>query len=269
MNNNNELFLTIQLHLYHRIPLKGIDLNHLEEIFQKGDIKFFYTMPRFHNPLGSSYSKEQKKAVLKLAKKYDVYIVEDDYLADFEYDLKNDPLYAEDIHERVIYLKSFSKIMFPGLRIGIAVLPPKLIHPFQLFKTVTNIDGSMISQAALTLYLKSGMFTHYKKKVSNAYQTLAKILQESIQNYLSDYDHSSEVVMHTHILLPKQVNIKLLIKNLYQQHIYLDSTDRNYLEGFYNERILKLNVSKVDESQIDKGIKKIADSLKNPKNTFL
>ena len=151
----------------------------------RGILSFFISMPRFHNPLGSSYSKEQKRAVLKLAKKYDVYIIEDDYLADFEYNLKNDPLFAEDIYEQVIYLKSFSKIMFPGLRIGIAVLPHELIHTFQLFKTSTNIDSSMISQAALNLYLKSGMFTHYKTKVSNAYHNRAKILQQSVQTHLS------------------------------------------------------------------------------------
>ena len=83
------------------------------------------------------------------------------------------------------------------------------------------------------------------------------------------YEHSSEIVMHTHILLPKQVNIKLLINNLYEQHIFLVPADRNYLDGFYNERILKLNVSKVDAHHIDKGVKKIADSLNNPKNKFL
>ena len=282
--NNRSTILVEQpsYHLYmdlltaFKLPVKGIkrtakgmDLNDLEKIFHEGDIKFFYTMPRFHNPLGSSYSKAEKRAVLKLAKKYDVYIIEDDYLADFEYNLKNDPLFAEDIDERVIYLKSFSKIMFPGLRIGIAVLPHELIHTFQLFKTATNIDSSMISQAALNLYLKSGMFTHYKTKVGNAYHNRAKILQQSVQTHLSMYEHSSEIVMHTHILLPKKVNIKLLISHLYQLHIFLGPVDRNYLDGFYHERILKINVSKVDEHQIDKGIKKIADSLKNPKNNFL
>jgi len=248
---------------------KGIDLNRLEQIFHEEDIKFFYTMPRFHNPLGSSLNKEEKSAILQLAQKYDVYIVEDDYLADFEYNSKNDLLFAEDIHECVIYLKSFSKIMFPGLRVGIAVLPNELNSTFQQFKMTTDIDSSMISQAALNLYLKSGMYTHYKTKVSDTYHARAEIMQQSLQVHLSMYEHSSEIVMHGHILLPKQVNIKSLIHHLHEQYIYLDSAERNYLDDFYNERILKLNVSKVDEHQIDKGIKKIADALKNPKNYFL
>ncbi len=121
-------------------------------------------MPRFHNPLGSSYSKTEKQEILHLAHLYDVYIVIDDYLADFEYNSKNDPLFAEGTHDRVIYVKSFSKIMFPGLRIGVAVIPCALIETFQQIKKTTDIDSSMISQAALTVYLKSGMFKHFKEK---------------------------------------------------------------------------------------------------------
>ncbi len=82
----------------HNVPVlgikrtdKGIDLNELERFFKRESIKFFYTMPRFHNPLGTSYSQREKKAIVKLAQKYDVFIVEDDYLADLEEDPKADP----------------------------------------------------------------------------------------------------------------------------------------------------------------------------------
>ncbi|WHY88628.1 PLP-dependent aminotransferase family protein [Neobacillus novalis] len=248
---------------------KGIDLNQLEQIFHEEDIKFFYTMPRFHNPLGSSYSQKEKEAILQLAHKYNVFIIEDDYLADFEYNSKNDPIFAEDFHEQVIYLKSFSKIMFPGLRVGLAVLPHTLINTFQKFKMTTDIDSSMISQAALYLYLKNGMFEHNKTKVSNIYQARAKILHQSIQDHLSMYESSSEIIMHGHIVLPKQVNMKSFIQHLHKQRINLDSVERNYLNDFYHERILKLNVSNVDEHLIEEGIKRVASALKNPQNYFI
>ena len=63
---------------------EGIDLNELERIFSTEKIKFFYTTPRFHHPLGTSYSKKEREKIVKLAKKYNVFIVEDDYLADLE-----------------------------------------------------------------------------------------------------------------------------------------------------------------------------------------
>ena len=62
----------------------GIDLKELEKHFKSGNIKFFYTIPRFHYPLGHSYSEEEKRAILDLAAKYQIYIVEDDYLGDLD-----------------------------------------------------------------------------------------------------------------------------------------------------------------------------------------
>lgn len=64
--------------------LSGINLEELENIFRNEDIKFFYTIPRLHNPLGTSYSEKEKRCIAELAEKYDVYIVEDDYLADLD-----------------------------------------------------------------------------------------------------------------------------------------------------------------------------------------
>ncbi|MET4563398.1 DNA-binding transcriptional MocR family regulator [Lysinibacillus parviboronicapiens] len=247
---------------------QGIDLDELEQIFSTNTIKFFYTMPRFHNPLGCSYNKKEKDSILKLAVKYDVYIVEDDYLADFEQNSKRDSLFTEDLEERVIYLKSFSKIMFPGLRIGLAVLPPALISTFQQYKNTTDIDSSMISQAALELYLKSGMFNRYQLTVAEDYKQRANTLQHSLKKYLPMYKTATDNCMHSHIILPKQVNLKLLIQQLTQQHIFLDSIERNYLDGFYRERILKLNVSNMEEQKIDMGIKEIALALTNSNNYF-
>ncbi|PFH88713.1 PLP-dependent aminotransferase family protein [Bacillus sp. AFS088145] len=281
--NNRKKILVEQpsYHIYmdlvklHQLPIvgikrtiDGINLQQLEEIFSEGDIKFFYTMPRFQNPLGTSLSKKEKLETLKLAHKYDVYIVEDDYLADFEYTKKNDPLFANDLHGRVIYLKSFSKIMFPGLRIGIAVLPDSLIETFQQFKTVIDIDSSMISQAALELYLKSGMFEHYQKNVRDKYLARAKILQTSLETHLTNYDFASDIVMHSHIVLPKQVDMNALLNQLDEYDILIDSIKKNYLDNFYQERILKLNVSNCEPTDIEKGIKQISYSLKDTNNYF-
>ncbi|MFD2673366.1 aminotransferase-like domain-containing protein [Marinicrinis sediminis] len=251
-----------------RRSVSGIDLDELEQLFKRENIKFFYTMPRFHNPLGTSYSNHEKKAILQLAHKYDVYIVEDDYLADFESDRKQDPLFALDTEERVIYLKSFSKIMFPGLRIGIAVLPSSLCKTYQSFTLATHIDSSMISQAALELYLKSGMFERYRTQVSQAYKNRAVCLQQALDTYLPQYDKPSELSMNSHVVLPREINTRSLIEDLRQQQVLLEPIDPHYLNGFYRERLLKLHVSNVDPLQIEAGIEKIAQALTRSKNLF-
>jgi len=72
----------------------GIDLEQLEKLFSRGDIKFFYTMPRYQNPTGFCYSNSQKLEIISLTEKYGVYIVEYDYLADLEVDQKVETMHT-------------------------------------------------------------------------------------------------------------------------------------------------------------------------------
>lgn len=287
-NNNTKIVveqpsyhLFIELLNVHKVPavgikrtVKGIDLEELERIFRSGNIKFFYTMPRFHNPLGTSYSKREKEEIIRLAVKYDVYIVEDDYLADFEQNLKIDPIFSYDSNDRVIYLKSFSKIMFPGLRVGVAVLPESLIERFQQYKRITDIDSSMISQAALEIYIKSGMFERQKNNISRSYLARANLLYQSLEKYaINDLEpgtflHPSSLCMKAHIMLPRTIDINRLIENLKGQNVRLDRIDHNYLNGVHQEKILKLDVSNVDKSKIEKGVRLIVKEIKNGRNRF-
>lgn len=124
---------------------EGLDLNQLEKLFKTGDIKFFYTISRFSNPLGLSYSSVEKQKIIELAQRYDVYIVEDDYMGDFA--KSNDlPLHYYDISDHVIYLKSFSMTLFPALRLGSLILPTILTETFLSYKKMMDYDTSLIMQ---------------------------------------------------------------------------------------------------------------------------
>ncbi|BFT72297.1 PLP-dependent aminotransferase family protein [Paenibacillus sp. P36] len=242
----------------------GIDFDRLEKIFQTEDIKFFYTMPRFHNPLGCSYTSKEKKRLAKLAAKYDVYIVEDDYLADFEQDSKADPIFTQDDSSHVIYLKSYSKIIFPGLRIGIAVIPVQLAETFRLYKKQDDIDSSMLSQAALEIYLRSGMFDRHLAKIRSRYTARAKLLDAALTKEAArsggafTYEHSKYPFIHTHILLHQTIPTEKLIAKLKRNSILLESMDRNYLQNFERKNIVKLNATNVNEDEIERGIKRIS-----------
>lgn len=144
--------------------LTGIDLEELEEIFKSGHIKFFYTIPRFHYPLGHSYSTKQKEAILQLADQYDVYLVEDDYLGDL--DGSNAPSFHYlDQKDRVIYIKSFSTNLFSALRITSMILPQALLKPVLTYKTILDYDSNLIMQKALSLYIDNGMYLTNKKRL--------------------------------------------------------------------------------------------------------
>ncbi|WP_404580649.1 aminotransferase class I/II-fold pyridoxal phosphate-dependent enzyme [Paenibacillus sp. RC21] len=125
----------------------------LEHNFQSNMIKFFYTIPRFHNPLGTPYTAKNKQRLAELAKAYDVYIVEDNYLSDLETNSKADPIHAYHGASHVIYLRSFSKVLLPGLRISAAVVPNSLIPLMQWHKHTAGLSTSVLSQGLLENYM--------------------------------------------------------------------------------------------------------------------
>ena len=137
--------------------IDGIDLEELEEQFKSGKIKFFYTIPRFHYPLGHSYSDQEKRAILDLANQYGVYIVEDDYLGDLD-PKKGQTFHYLDTEDLVIYIKSFSTSLFPALRITALILPNALKETFVSYKNILDYDSNLIMQKALSLYIDSQLF---------------------------------------------------------------------------------------------------------------
>ncbi|HEM5503940.1 PLP-dependent aminotransferase family protein [Streptococcus suis] len=163
----------------------GIDLVKLEEIFQTGKIKFFYTIPRLHNPLGSTYDTASKTAILKLAKKYDVYIVEDDYLADFD-SSRSLPLHYLDTDNLVIYIKSFTPTLFPALRIGAISLPQQLKTAFIKHKGLIDYDTNLIMQKALSLYIDNGMFARNTQNLHQIHQTQQMTMQTHLESFSLD-----------------------------------------------------------------------------------
>ncbi|MDM5239326.1 PLP-dependent aminotransferase family protein [Bacillus cereus] len=281
--NENETILIEQptYHLYidyleiNKIPViginrtnEGIDLNEVERIFRTGKIKFFYTIPRYHHPLGTSYSKDEKEKIVQLAKQYNVFIVEDDYLADLETDSKADPLYSLDNCNHVIYLKSYSKIIFPGLRVGVAVIPQAIANAFHKYKKILDIDSPMISQAALEIYIKSGMFERHKSKINSSYYNRSIKLAETLEKVHNEnpllFTFKKQKILGIHTCLEMQKNIvtETLIKKIGENQISIDSIDRNYLNDFHKEKLLKLNVSNVKEDKIEEGIRKVIEEIK-------
>ncbi|SHF36364.1 DNA-binding transcriptional regulator, MocR family, contains an aminotransferase domain [Seinonella peptonophila] len=245
------------------LTMEGIDLDRLAYIFRNNDIKFFYIIPRFHNPLGHSYTNNEKKKIVELAEKYDVYIVEDDFLGDLDPNAKSDPLFSFDPSGRIIYIKSFSKIFLPGLRIATVVLPSIMMNNFLRYKFSSDFNSSALSQGALEIYFKSGMFNSHLKKIKEVYRTKMQILQESCDLLLPANTHFSKPTsgFYLSINLPENMTAKQLVHMLNEQHVYVDEASRMFLPEYKKENLLRLSISQVNESKIKQGIERLAHCI--------
>ena len=205
--------------------IDGIDLEKLEEQFKSGKIKFFYTIPRFHYPLGHSYSDQEKRAILDLANQYGVYIVEDDYLGDLD-SKKGQTFHYLDTEDRVIYIKSFSTSLFPALRITALILPNALKEAFVAYKNILDYDSNLIMQKALSLYIDSQLF----EKNRLARLTLQENYQAQIKEVLEENSCPlPHYPLHDGLLLDLRHYPK--IASLKHSSLKLDFFEKAYLDA--------------------------------------
>jgi len=247
------------------LTMDGIDLERLEYIFRNNDIKFFYIIPRFHNPLGHCYTNSEKKKIVALAEKYDVYIVEDDFLGDLDQDTKADPLFSHDHGGRVLYIKSFSKVFLPGLRIAAIVMPPLMINDFLRYKFSADFNSSALSQGALEIYLKSGMFHSHLQRIKEVYHRKMQVLQNACTSLLPINIHFTKPTtgFYLTIRLPDKIPAKQVVSMLDAQQIYVDNASRMFLPAYKQDNLLRLSISQVDESKIRQGIVQLAECIHN------
>lgn len=250
------------------ITERGIDMERLEHLFKCNDIKCFYTVTRFHNPTGRSYSNKERRKIVELAQKYDVYIIEDDYLGDLDPDKNQDPMFAYDPSGRVIYIKSFSKVMLPGLRLGLAVIPDFLRDSFLSGKFATDLHTPVLMQGALEIYLKSGMFKAHIQRMRSIYSRKAALLQKAYQEMLpSSAAYSvSRSGFYSTIRLPSLIKAGMLIEVLKKENVYVDDARKMYLPEFAQDSVIRLSVSQVEEERIEIGFQTIARVIKEQLN---
>ena len=148
----------------------GIDIGILKLKLEKIKPRLMYIMPNFQNPTGISYSTYKKKKLIELAQEYDFYILEDDFISDFKFESKdNRPLRSYDDKNRVIYIKSFSKIFMPGLRMGIVEIPNELLEVVLRAKHSSDISTPGLIQKSMYYYLENFSLEKYLKSVEELY----------------------------------------------------------------------------------------------------
>ncbi|MEK4844235.1 aminotransferase-like domain-containing protein [Staphylococcus sp. FSL W8-0271] len=246
--------------------LNDINMLEFEKVIKENRPKYVYLMPRLHNPLGTTMKENDKVKLLKMANKYAFYIIEDDYLGDYEKDKTYKSLYEMDNNECVIYLKSFSKIMFPGQRLGFAVLPNNLVQKFLDIKEIINIQTNVISQSIMQTFINSGLYNYHKNKIIDKHQQKVNKLRHSLNKYFKDYEFNDNHKMHTIIKLPKTINISVLYDNLYKYNVLVDDYRKNYIKDYkHNYKFLKINTANISKDKIDIGLQLIHLSLEKSK----
>ena len=124
--------------------------------------RLIYLTPSHHYPTGVSLSLSRRLHLLGYAKRHGSWIIEDDYDSELHYDGRPLPaMQGLDKHQQVIYLGTFSKVLFPSLRLAYAVLPPALVAPMVTLRTVNDGHSSQLMQAVTAEFMQAGHFASH------------------------------------------------------------------------------------------------------------
>ncbi|WP_434130942.1 PLP-dependent aminotransferase family protein [Sporomusa sphaeroides] len=163
----------------------GMDIQELETKIRSFRPKLIYVMANIQNPTGYSYSLAKRNRLIGLARRYHAMILEDDYISELDVsDMPLVPLKALDRDQRVIYLKSFSKIFMPGLRLAFLLMPPQLVSKVLTVKHHSDISTSGLTQRAFDLYLRKGIWQKHIAAVRRIYLERYQIILAAIGQFL-------------------------------------------------------------------------------------
>ena len=169
------------------IPMRedGLDLDALERTLARPEVKLLYTIPSFHNPLGTTTSLAHRQALLAVAARCGKPVVEDAY----EQDLRIDgrpvaPLAALDTTGGVVHLASFSKSLFPGVRVGAMVARGPLVDALLALKQSSDLSDAMPLQAGLAGFLESGDYAKHLARLRRVLRGRRDALLEALVQHL-------------------------------------------------------------------------------------
>lgn len=145
-----------------------------------------YLTPSHQYPTGATLALERRLAVVDWAHRHQAWIIEDDYDSEFHYAGKPTAcVQGLDAHERTLYIGTFSKSLFPGLRIGYLVLPPQLVAPMAVARTLLDGHSAPIAQLTLARFIEGGHFGTHVRAMRGLYAARRDALARLVQAHLA------------------------------------------------------------------------------------
>lgn len=234
----------------------GIDIQDLEVKIRTFRPKLIYVMANIQNPTGYSYSLAKRNRLIGLARRYNAMILEDDYISELDVsDLPLAPLKALDRDQRVIYLKSFSKIFMPGLRLAFLLMPPQLVSKVLAIKHNSDISTSGLTQRAFDLYLRKGIWQQHIAAVRRIYleryQTTLAVIEQFLPEVIC---HRPRGGLTCWLALPEGLSAHKVVQEAEKQGVLL-TPGTAFFPRQAPDRFIRLSFAVVCSEEILHGVK--------------
>jgi len=247
------------------IPLEndGMHMESLEKAVKETRPQLLYLMPNFQNPTGISYTREKMEQIMMLSEKYDFMILEDDYLNELSF--QHQPvvtLKSIDKYDRVIYIKSFSKMFMPGLRLGYLIVPKSVTQKLLAAKQSSDISTSGLLQRALEQYLISGAWERNLTVLTREYQKRFHQMNQLLENLLPEGVSFQTPAggLNFWLKMPQEMNGQMLYESALERNLVFAPGRLFYLRD-PEDNCLRLSIAAVKSEQIASGVRLLTNLM--------
>ncbi|WP_422657923.1 PLP-dependent aminotransferase family protein [Paenibacillus sp. EC2-1] len=219
--------------------------------------KMIYVTPSHQFPVGVTMTLNRRIELLDWARKNGSFIIEDDYDSEYRYaGQKVSALAGLDTSGRVIYVGSFSKTLFPALRIGYVILPASLIEPFLSIKWITDRMTPVLEQEALTEFIQSGQYAKHISQMGKLYASRRACLVQALQDEFGDEVRyfGDEAGLHLLIELDTNINAEFIAQKSFEFGAKIYPASRYFFHTEPSKATFILGYSNLSEHQIRTGI---------------
>ena len=242
----------------------GLDIDSLQAVLMQNRVKFILLTPDFHNPTGTALAVADRRRLLEVAAHYQVPVIEDTIYSRLRFRGSPTPsLRALDRSGNAIQIDSFSKIAFPGLRVGWCIGPESVIERLRMVKQSTDIHTDQLAQAALAEFISRGHLEHHLVRMRKIYRSRLEVLEDALKKHMPEQTSWTrpEGGMCLWLNLPPGFDAAELLIHVRERGVLFVPGRYFYLQH-PQPNTLRLGFAAVDEKRTVRGAQIIADILK-------
>lgn len=216
-----------------------------------------YVTPSHQFPLGGILPAGRRAELIRYAREHQLYLLEDDYDSEFRYSGEPiSPLYAMD-PLRVIYIGTFSKVLFPALRIGYVILPRELQTRWCEQRTYTDVQSSPFEQAALAEFLKTRKFDRHIRSMRHLYRERRSVLLTALSAAFGDTWHAwgDSAGLHLVVEFDGISFDDAFFKSCYSSGLRIVSVEQHSIQKGHHDNKLLMGYGHLEQQAIQDGIK--------------
>ena len=241
----------------------GIDREALAATLSRTRPKFLFTMPTFHNPTGATLDREARVDVLDIAARHGVPVVEDDFDSELRFEGEPvPPLVTLDEAEGVLHIGTFSKALFPGVRLGWIVAPPDVVSALGRSKLIADYHTSLLLQAAVLEFCERGHYDEHLGRLATVYREKSRRLLAALASHMPPGVSWSrpEGGFAFWLTLPEGCSAESILAESRELGV-LFTPGTNFHARGDGQRNLRLSISRVPLERIEPGVRTLGEIL--------